>query len=232
MGYEWLMQEAWGIVHPHNNWQWYDKGCVRQLHDGTLELSTRINPKIINVYDPDLGRNKTVFPKTSIGLVCCQYPFTYGYYKIVAKLPAGANLWPAIWAWGGDWDREIDIIEAYSNSRGSYHRCGWPFWKIWKLQSNFHYKDNSGSHQVVGAKNMFVGFRRPESQFLTYEMDWDPKFITISINGKIKRTLKGDVMKYFNKPVQFIINNGVRRENKIEAHTSRFLIKSFEYDEY
>lgn len=231
MGYQWRMQEHWGQVHPKNNWQWYSPDCVRIMADGSLELYTKYQPKKFMVYDPAIKKQIEVFPHTGVGLISSVQEFHFGYYKIVAKLPSGLWLWPAIWGWGGvNWLREFDILEGYSNKNGTYFRWGWPLWKIWKLQSNFHYKDQNGVQSMAGAENMFVGFRNPAKRFITYEMEWTPEFIKLYVDGHLRRTLQGEAMQYFQEPVNFLINNGTRRQHPISAPASVFTIKSFTHD--
>ncbi len=221
-GYEWLLQEAWGNIHPEFTYKWYDPSCVIVDND-SLKLLTKYNPKKFEIN----GIN--IISETGIGLISCQYPFHFGIYDIEAKLPEGSNLWPAIWLW--DKNKEIDIMEAYSNDKGSYFRCGWDFWKLWKIQNNFHYKNNNiNTH--IGARNMFVGFNNPTSGFIKYRMEWTSEFIKISINGKVRRIFKGDTMKYFQRSTQFVINNGVKDTHKVGSPVSIFEIKDFKYTKY
>lgn len=217
--YDWLTQETWGNIHPEFPYKWYDPDCVI-VDNESLKLLTKYKPKefIIN------GRK--IISNTAIGLISCQYPFHFGTYEIEAKIPEGADLWPAIWLWSLEtWPPEIDIMEAYSNSRGSYFRWCWP---IWSLQSNFHYRE-TGIIKSVGAKNMHCGLSNPASRFIKFGMEWTPEYIKITIDGKVRRTLKGDIMKHFQMPMRFVINNGVKDTHKVGSPASIFEIRNFNY---
>jgi hypothetical protein len=60
-------------------------------------------------------------------------------------------------------------------------------------------------------------------------MKWRSTYISILINGKEQRRIKGDIMKYFQKPMRFLINNGVQKEHDAKSIVSDFIIKSFKY---
>jgi hypothetical protein len=141
-GYEWLTQETWGVIHPGSPYKYFDSGAVFIDNDGYLRLSAFYKPANI------LHDGIHYAPNTAIGLVSCQHPFHFGDYEVVAKLPVGEHLWPAIWLYDLDhWPPEIDIIEAYSNSKGSYFQWKWP---IYNLQSNFHYRENEINKDTGG----------------------------------------------------------------------------------
>jgi hypothetical protein len=226
MGYEWLNRETWGRAHYKHSYKWYDPSCVI-VGKSSLKLLTKYNPKRLIVFNPDTGKDVNILPQTGIGLISCQHPFHFGEYEIIAKLPYGKYLWPAIWLWDlNTWPPEIDILEAYSNSRNSYFK----WWKFppYSIKSNFHYTDDDGK-QEAGAKNLWVGFRQPQNRFIKFQMTWTPDKIEIGANGCITRRLTGEVMKHFQQPMRFVINNGVSRAHPWGSPPSVFEIKRFSY---
>lgn len=224
MGYMWLTHETWGRYHPKNIQQWYDTDCVQIKGDDSLSLYTKYKPKRFTGEHEGIPYDNVA--ETAVGLVSCQYLFHFGKYEIVAKLPSGPNLWPAIWLWSlTEWPPEIDIIEAYSNHKGSYFD-----WNIfpYKVKRNFFYREN-GKVEQVGAKNIWVGFRPPNKRFVKYQMEWTPDHIKIGANGCYSRIIDGEVMKYYQEPMRFIINNAVHKDHPVGAPYTEFKIKSFKY---
>ncbi|MDD2260666.1 MAG: family 16 glycosylhydrolase [Clostridia bacterium] len=218
MGYEWLNRQTWGRVHPDDPIAWMDPNCVK-VENNILQLHTRYNPKRFGD-----GQSSYV-AETAIGLVSCQHPFHFGDYEIEAKLPTGKYLWPAIWLWSlTNWPPEIDIIEAYSNKKGSYFN-----WAIYpyRIKSNLHYAENG--NKSTGAKSIWVGLKKPEDRFIRFQMKWRPDKIMIGSDGCYSRTYKGGIMKHFQEPMRFVINNGIQNKYRVGSDANVFLIKSFKY---
>lgn len=91
--------------------EWFLPSQVRAAA-GVLTLTSSRGPVV--------GRGRTGRPQTYAcrsGMVTT-YPslrFTYGYVRIVARLPAGSqNLWPALWLLPANesWPPEIDMVEV------------------------------------------------------------------------------------------------------------------------
>ena len=132
-GYNWITQERWGDIHPTKTISWYDNTAVEIDDNGFLILKTQNNPKYFEKLD--------ITSPIGSGLVSCQNRFGYGYFSIEAILPKGPSLWPAFWMWAWEsWPPEIDVMEAYSNKRGSYFN--WThdllFGKFWRTETNLH----------------------------------------------------------------------------------------------
>lgn len=71
---------------------------------------------------PTLGKNKENRPREygcRSGLVSTyrSLKFEYGFLQVVAKIPHGRGLWPALWlaAANGQWPPEMDLIEDWSS---------------------------------------------------------------------------------------------------------------------
>lgn len=225
-GYEWMLQETWGQIHPDHTNMWKDSSAVSIVND-QLILKTHQNLK----YFEELSAVSV----WGCGFACCMEKFFFGHYKIEAKLPQGTNLWPAIWLYSHEsWPPEIDILEAYSNDKGSYKNISTTnissfFNSIlnpYKFEGNFHIK-GKGS---LGSKRCKTNWFTNVNKFITYEMIWDSNYIKLYANGKLFYELKGTVMDNFQEPMRFILSNGVRK-NKINYidETSMFIIKDFIY---
>ena len=69
---------------------------------------------------PTEGKSSTGAPKEydcRSGMITT-YPsfrFEYGYIQVVARIPSGAGLWPALWLAAADlkWPPEVDLLEAW-----------------------------------------------------------------------------------------------------------------------
>ena len=227
-GYDWnIPEKEWELAHYDYPYKWYDKSCVKIGINGELKLSTKFNPKTINLSVN--GGSKVIHPKTGIGIVTCNYPFHFGDYEIIAKLPKGDYLWPAIWLYDLNvWPPEIDIIEAYSNKKCSYWKWKWPFYRI---ESNFHYKENNVK-KSAGNISMYSGLCNPTNRFIKFEMKWREDYISILVNGKERRKITGEIMKFYQNPMKFILNSGIQKNHNPTSNVSDFIIKSFKYNPY
>ncbi len=226
MGFEWILKETWGQIHPNKPLFWYDPSAVNIDSQGFLHLRTHHNPKTFTI------NGKVITSPIGAGLVCCLHPFHFGHYKIVAKFPAGRHLFPAIWLYDlNTWPPEIDIVEGYSNCLGNYlnfnpfRMLSWMY--VW---SAFHYRDASGTHIKVGNRPNSISLRDPSGNFMTYEMNWDPNKISLFLDGRLTREFSGSLMQHFQQPMRFIMNNGHRSNKPVnEKQKTDFVIKSFSY---
>jgi beta-glucanase (GH16 family) len=115
------------------------------------------------------------------------FTLRYGRVEVRARMPKGDWIWPAIWMlpkWNeyGGWPAsgEIDLVESRGNldlqtesgeQRGHRHAEQTLHWgPHWGLNS--YYLTNGGRDGDFG------------DSFHTYEMDWTPEGITLSIDGE------------------------------------------------
>jgi beta-glucanase (GH16 family) len=221
-GYEWLKQERWGDHHPDSSLTYHDPTAV-ELCGETLILKTQKNPKQF-----EDGKTRPI----GIGLVSCTEKFGYGYFEIEALLPTGPKLWPAFWMWGWEsWPPEIDIFEAYSNSRGNYFNKWYKFYHPWNVATNVHY-GRSADHHQIRAKNHWFGIKDPAKEFLKYSCEWQETRIDIFYNERHVRSVTDkNVLSYFkNQQMNVILNNSVQIGTEVENHpTSKFKINYFKY---
>lgn len=224
-GYQWITQERWGQVHEEKSHWWYDASCVEIDAQHNLHLRTKFNPKTFN--------NGAVVSTIGCGLVSCTTKFGHGRFYLKAKLPKGPNLWPAFWMWSWDtWPPEIDVFEAYSNSRGSYlkPRLLNPL-GFWNVQTNVHYTKD-GRNKMAKGKTHWFGFQDPSEHFITYMVDWTPESVKFYYDDRLVRVIDDPlIMSQLNQTkMNVIINNGVTAEvDKINPPKSDFVIDSFEF---
>ncbi|GAB7332675.1 hypothetical protein MBLNU13_g04428t1 [Cladosporium sp. NU13] len=115
----------------------------------------------------------------------------YGQVEVVAKLPEGDWLWPAIWMMPennvyGDWPRsgEIDIMESRGNSR-DYSEGG---------RNVYYGTTHWGPTYKTDAYWMSTGakkIRRGEysDSFHTYGMQWTEDYIYFYVDSRVKQIL-------------------------------------------
>jgi len=221
--FTWELQERWGKVHPDYPYMWSDPEQVSVVN-GILELRTQYKPKVFGPLE-DMH-----IPSFAKGFACCMQKFYHGRYIIEAQLPEGKNLWPAIWLYAHEsWPPEIDIMEAYSNKKGSYCKFGWP---IYNIASDFHYKDSKGNHKRLGSKKIYVGIKNPTKRWIKYEMIWTRTFIKLYVNDRLHRVISGGIMERFNTPMRMILSAQVTGKKIPDDKTEVFRIKSFSYQPY
>jgi beta-glucanase (GH16 family) len=92
------------------------------------------------------------------------FDFTYGYVQIVAKIPKGDGLWPALWLLpqSESWPPEIDIMENWGNDslRFTYHQTA----------------STAPNTTLESTEDLSAGFH-------TYAVDWEPGSITWYLDG-------------------------------------------------
>lgn len=114
------------------------------------------------------------------------------------KFPKGANLWPSFWLTACDsWPPEIDIVEAYTNNKGSY-KDGWNFHWQWpffyrelRFESNIHYKGDKEEHKSTGARAVHpkVMNKPVEDSWNNFKCIWTDDVIEFYINGHLVRKI-------------------------------------------
>lgn len=109
-------------------YQWYLPAQVR-VFGGALHLVAQ--------QIPTKGLSSDGAPKQyrcRSGMVTT-YPgfrFEYGYLRVVARIPAGAGMWSALWLAAANrrWPPEIDVLERWGTRTGLYfHPVGPPFYQ-------------------------------------------------------------------------------------------------------
>jgi beta-glucanase (GH16 family) len=221
-GYEWILQERWGLIHPEKPYTWYDETAVEIADNGNLLLKTHKNPK----YFPELN----VTANIGMGIVSCVDRFKYGIYEINAKLPKGKHLWPAFWMWSWDtWPPEIDILEGYSNGLGSYFTFN--LFKPWRVETSIHYWENGKRASHPGTTHRW-GWKNPTNNFIKYRLEWKKDSVKYFYDNKLVKTVTDPMIlkQLDNTTMNLIINNHPRPTmNTNKPTNSTFIIKYFKY---
>jgi glycerophosphoryl diester phosphodiesterase len=131
--------------------------------------------------------------------------WTYGYFEVRAKLPAGVGLWPAAWMLGSNVDKvgwplggEIDIMEHVGYKKDS-------------LFGTVHTK--AYNHSINTQKGTTVFLKNPYDEFHTYAINWTPEKIEFFLDGKkyyeFANEHKTAAEWPFDKPFYFLLNMAV-----------------------
>ena len=153
-----------GLPDP-SKWS-YEQGFVRNKEP---QYYTKERPENARVDEGDLiitGRREDFngAKYTSASLVTKgKFSFTYGRVEVRAKLPAGTNVWPAIWTLGisGRWPvcGEIDIMEYWGTSPNS-------------VSANVHTGDYN--HSKGTGRGGKIEYQEPWKDYHIYALEWYP----------------------------------------------------------
>ncbi|XP_064611893.1 beta-1,3-glucan-binding protein-like [Liolophura sinensis] len=113
-----------------------------------------------------------------------KFSFKYGKMEIVAKMPKGDWLWPALWLFPkhghyGEWPRsgEIDVAEITGNV--NYGGLG-----VHRQSASLHFgNDRAHDHHIVNHKTL-QGTTWGDA-FHKYTLDWTSSHINIYIDGQM-----------------------------------------------
>lgn len=233
--YNWRVGQLWGNYHPNFLLSWYSPDAVAQsIEDNILKLNIINKAKIINIKTENNGLKIIpygVIPY-GVGLVSCTEEFGYGTFEWNAQLPKGKNIVAALWLASNQcWPPEIDCVEAFTNSRGSYNRCLFQR----KIQPNIHYSDDNKIHQQKGAVNT-CRFLFDINKAIDYKINFFPDIIEVFYNGKsVMKETRDCILKDFKDIKMFPIMNinvmeGFRKKDLDSVTT--FNINSFNYIPY
>ena len=163
--------------------------------------------------------------KPSLFLITTRKAFGFGTYQWKVTLPKGVGLWPAVWFSGEiTWPPEIDVIEAYSDSKGNWSN---------RLNTNVHIGSNGENHKQVGARRHGSYINKNED--IDFTLIWLPNCIKIYYNGFLVRriTNKYDLV-WFNQNQIMILNTALNPDYLINAtyqdiSKSPFIVKNYKY---
>lgn len=155
--------------------EWYLPSQVK-VSNGTLNLVAQRTPTAGRLAD---GSPKTYACRSGMVTTYPGFHFKYGYIQVVAKIPTGSGLWPALWlaAASLQWPPEMDIVEAWGYSTpGAFFASNY-----------FHYR----TPQKVN--NTLRGPISPASRaagWHTFALSWTPTQITWLLDGKPTMTTR------------------------------------------
>lgn len=142
------------------------------VHGGALILEGRRESTLNANFNAD-GADWLTTTRTAdytSGSIVSRDAFTFGVFEVVARLPQGAGVWPAIWLVNeqGLPYREIDLVEAVGNVPG----------KAW---TTIHAGRDQRSLKIWQAETPMPGLER---DFHTYRLEWRKDSISVAIDGR------------------------------------------------
>jgi beta-glucanase (GH16 family) len=131
-----LDTSVWGTCYPwqspsgctnfgnSSEYEWYTPAQDR-VYGGALHLVAERVPTRGRASD---GKPREYQYRSGMVTTYPSYSFTYGYVQVVARIPYGSGLWPALWMLPANlrWPPEIDIIEHYGDSPVSWQHLHSP----------------------------------------------------------------------------------------------------------
>lgn len=209
-GYEWeCCMEGKRIIHPDTPWYWMDKDKVQIEDNNTLVLSLRQSHNTVYHW----RTSKEYNPTMACGTIRSVKPFSYGTFSADIKLPKGSGLWPSFWLSGEYcWPPEIDIMEAWCESKG-YFRLTTPQFPYinpsWKVTTNVHYNGDTMIKKDCGSRNIsiFDLMKNPANNFVNYKVVWLPDSIKFYVNNELVRTINSSIAN------DLVMNTGVKDGN-------------------
>lgn len=224
--------EGGRIIHTGQPWMWYDSDAV-YANGNTAGLNAYKDPTTVTY------EGKTYRPTVACGVMRSVDTFGYGRFSAEIQLPKGENLWPCFWLVGSgeNWPKggEIDICEAWTNQFGGYYKMGKPQplyfipLNYWNTTTNVHWEDDY-QHRSVGSHRLpiVLSLKRPDNNFIKYEVEWRPNTITFYANGHRVRTYGIEVAQHLvDKKMRVIFNLWTTEKNF--ACETPMKIRNFEY---
>ena len=158
----------------------YEEGFIRNREPQYYTKERSENAKvdggnlIITARKEDFGGGK--YTSASV-ITLGKYVFTYGRVEVRAKLPAGRNVWPAIWTLGTNirtegWPvcGEIDIMEFWGTSPNS-------------VSANVHTGDYN--HTKGNGRGGKIMVDKPWEDFHIYAVEWYPDRLDFYFDDKM-----------------------------------------------
>lgn len=153
-----------GNVHTEDEWYLPTQA---QVDGGLLHLVAQREP---TVGKTSSGSLRNYACRSGMVTTYPSFQFEYGYIQIVARIPNGAGLWPALWLSAADrqWPPEMDIVEAWGG-RGFY------------AASYFHFSTPAGNQQIRGR----ISPPTLASGWHIFSLSWTKTQLTWLLDGKV-----------------------------------------------
>ena len=214
----WQRGQPWGRYHGQLPHQFYGDDEVLDS-GGYLLLQNRYHPtdfiqerwvpdssaSILIGSEPPLKREAdTLNIPWGTGLVNTFHSqsWTYGFFAVRCKNPAGPATWPAFWLTGRyNWPPEIDIFEMYGLKNGKHIHC---------QTMTLHF----GKIETQTKRLIMRHFQLPKNttdSFHIYACEWTPEVIRFYTDGRQVARVKLNryMRQYFQEPMYLIVNNAV-----------------------
>ena len=231
-GHEWTNAMDGGrVIDRQRPWMRFDSEAVWTDSNGNINLGIRTSPKDVRHWD-----GKTYKTKYAVGVMRSVDTFSHGRFTAEIQLPKGRNLWPSFWLVGdGRWpdNGEIDIMEAWSDGKGSYFRPTIPQFPYlvpgWKTTNNTHFLVD-GMHGYTGTRNVpwCKQPKNPSENFIRYEVEWRPNNVIFRVNGNVTRQYGWNVAQHLIGKRMHVIFNLWTDSEDFTLDTP-MVIKSFSY---
>lgn len=229
-GYTWTSSMEGGrTVATERPWMRFSEEAAWKQNlddDNSIVLSVVTSPKDVRHWD-----GKTYKTKYAVGLIRSVDTFGYGTYSAKIKLPHGNFLWPSFWLVGdGRWpdNGEIDIMEAWSDKRGSYFKALLP---KWNTTNNVHYLKNGEHNQIKPCcVPWIIQTSNPADKFVEYRVEYKPDSIVFKANNTVVRRISGNVMRCLPKEPEMHVIFNLWTDNEDFSLDSPMIVKDFKYN--
>lgn len=159
-----------------------------QVSDGVLHLAAQRTPTQGLAQD---GSAKTYAYRSGMVTTFPGFQYQYGYLQVVARIPYGPGLWPALWlaAANEKWPPEIDILE-HSGTEAEYTQ-------------HLHATNMSVRAAAESAENLSVGWH-------TFSLYWSPSVVIWYVDG---RQVMSAVSGVPRQPMYFLADLAVNQQS-------------------
>ncbi len=178
-----LNRAVWDTCYP---WELRQNGCTNfgnpqevewylptrvSVSDGALHLTATHTPTDGLTVS---GASKMYSYRSGMVTTFPSLEFTYGYLQIVARVPAGPDLWPALWLHPASYQAtpEVDILESGADPRG--------------MLIAYHPPTGTVFMHTFTTANLTVGWH-------SFAIDWTPQSLTWYVDGKLEASVTTDV---------------------------------------
>lgn len=165
----------------NTEYEWY-RPSQDQVSGGVLRL---IAQRVPTQGETANGSPKEYGCRSGMVTTYPGFRFTYGYVQVVARIPSGTGLWPALWLAAASlkWPPEIDILEHWGPP---HERTGTYFHPLGAPEVERH----------PATANLSVGWH-------TFSVNWTPTSVTWFIDGHAVFSVDQHIP---HQPMYFIAN--------------------------
>lgn len=152
--------------------EWYTPSQV-QVRNDTLNLIAERRPVAGNASD---GSPHTYGCRSGMVTTYRGFQFEYGYVQIVANIPGGRGLWPALWLAAANlqWPPEMDMIEAW----GSGQSVTGPTYAAMYYHFSTPANHDNYIKGVVSPPELAIGWHQ-------FALSWTPTQMTWLLDGHV-----------------------------------------------
>jgi beta-glucanase (GH16 family) len=170
--------------------EWYLPSQVK-VQNGALNLVAKRVPTAGRTAG---GGSRTYSCRSGMVTTYPGFRFRYGYLQVVARIPIGKGLWPALWLAASNlqWPPEMDILEAW----GSGQTISGPPYAAMYFHFTTPYSHDAYIKTVIHPATLAFGWH-------TFALSWTPRQLTWLLDGKVFLTTH----QYIPRQKMFLIAN-------------------------